>query len=243
MDIVHFTPGALAYGKPQAGAAGISRFATIDKVSRDDWEQTIAVNLTGTAAICHWAAAHWRTIGPGDGRRIVNTSSGVGLTPVRGNPMYVAAKAGVAALTVSCAIELADLGVCVNALAPVARTRISEFVAGDAVKAREGVFDHMNPDNAAAVVAYLASSECKFTGRVFGIVGGRLSLYEGWTVAQYIENHDQSWTIESLTRALANVPAQITSRAQTIGGVVEHLTPSNEVLNALDRIQKVVSPD
>src|SRR5262249_16960626 len=68
--------------------AGIARFATIDKLTRRDWERTIAVNLTGTAAMCHWAASHWRERGPEAGRRIINTTSGVGLTPPPGNPPY-----------------------------------------------------------------------------------------------------------------------------------------------------------
>lgn len=109
--------------------AGVTRFTTLEKASRRDWERTIAVNLTGTAAICHWAAVHWREQGPEPGRRIINTSSGVGLFPMPGDPMYVASKAGIAALTIALAGELAELGVRVNALAPIARSRISEFVA------------------------------------------------------------------------------------------------------------------
>jgi NAD(P)-dependent dehydrogenase (short-subunit alcohol dehydrogenase family) len=90
-------------------------------------------------------AAHWRERGPQPGRRIVNITSGVGLTPPPGNPPYVAAKAGVAALTIACAIELAELGVRVNRIAPVARTRISQVVAPDQMKAFDNRFDQMAP--------------------------------------------------------------------------------------------------
>lgn len=216
--------------------AAISRFATIDKISRKDWESSIAVNLTGTAAMCHWAAVHWSATGPSAGRRIVNTSSGVGLTPVTGNPMYVASKAGVAALTVACALELAELGVQANAIAPVARTRISEFVAGDAVKAPAGQFDKMNPDNVSSLVAYLASPACRFTGRVFGIIGSQLALYDGWSVAEHFDNNNTRWTQDELEKVLSTAPLQATTRSHSIPGVVPHSTPSDAVLAAIQAV-------
>ena len=213
--------------------AAISRFETIQKMSRKDWESSIAVNLTGTAAVCHWASVHWAAVGPQSGRRIINTSSGVGLTPVPGNPMYVAAKAGVAALTVACALELAELGVQANAIAPVARTRISEFVAGDAVKAPVGQFDKMNPENVSPLVAYLASPACRFTGRVFGLIGSQLTLYDGWSVGEVFENNGARWSQEDLEAVLAQVPQQSSTRSHSIPGVVPHSTPSDLAMTAL----------
>lgn len=213
--------------------AAISRFATLDAVTQDDWEQTVSVNLNGTAAVCHWAAAHWRTVGPGDGRRIVNTSSGVGLTPVTGNPMYVATKAAIAALTIASALELAELGVRANALAPVARTRISEFVAGDAVKAPETGFDRMDPANIAVVVGYLSSPDCQLTGRIVGVIGDRVSVYDGWSVHAEIANGDRPWNTEGLTRAMSRLPIQSITRSQTLGGAVDYQTPPDEVLSKL----------
>lgn len=217
--------------------AGIARFGTIDAVSRQDWERTVVVNLTGTGALCHWTAAHWRAQGPAAGRRIINTSSAVGLTPYRNSPMYAAAKAGVAALTIACAIELAELGVRVNALAPVARTRISEFIAADLVKAVPAGFDPMSPDHPAAVVAYLASPSCRFTGRVFGIIGDILTIYDGWSVGDYAGNASQGWTIESLRGALADVPAQQHGKSQSVMGVDDLLTPPDAALDALAAVE------
>lgn len=213
--------------------AAITRFGTIDKISRKDWDSSIAVGLTGTAAMCHWAAAHWAAVGPETGRRIVNTSSGVGLTPITGNPMYVASKAGVAALTVSCALELATLGVKANAFAPVARTRISEFVAGDAVKAPTAGFDKMNPDNISPLVAYLASPACRFTGRTFGIIGDLLSIYDGWSITESFDNNGTRWSQEALEMVLRDVSLQSQTRSQSIPGVVAHSTPSDDALAAL----------
>jgi NAD(P)-dependent dehydrogenase (short-subunit alcohol dehydrogenase family) len=217
--------------------AGIARFASIDKVTRDDWERTIAVNLTGTAALCHWAAAYWRKQGPQAGRRIVNTSSGVGLTPHPGNPMYVSAKAGVAALTISCALELAELGVRVNGLAPVARSRISEFVAGPLMSHIPAGFDPMSPEHAAAVVAFLASPLCAFTGRIIGVMGEHVTIYDGWTVAHHVANDQRIWTIDTLQAALADIPTQQHGSTQGLKGVDVLRTPPDEVLKQLAAVE------
>jgi NAD(P)-dependent dehydrogenase (short-subunit alcohol dehydrogenase family) len=218
--------------------AGIARFGTIDVVSRRDWERTIAVNLTGTAALCHWAAAHWREVGPQPGRSIINTSSPVGLMPGAGNPMYVASKAGVAALTIALAGELAELGVRVNGLAPVARSRISEFVAGDLMKPVEQGFDRLAPENVAAVVTFLASPLCRFTGRIFGILGDDLTMYDGWTASRHLANAEQRWTPEALQAALADVPLQQEVLEQGPHGVVAKATPPQEWLEALAAAEK-----
>ncbi|MBO4256945.1 SDR family NAD(P)-dependent oxidoreductase [Streptomyces griseorubiginosus] len=218
--------------------AGISRFGTIDTISRRDWERTVAVNLTGTAALCHWAAAHWRKEGPQPGRSIVNTSSGVGLVPWPGNPMYAAAKAGVAALTITCAMELAELGVRVNAVAPAARSRISETVAPELMKSVEDGFDRMAPENVAAIVAYLASPLCRFTGRVFGVIGDDLTIYDGWTVSRHFNNAEQRWSPETLQTALADVPLQQQVTQQGVTGMEQAPSPPQEVLAALTAVEK-----
>ncbi|MFF7982651.1 SDR family NAD(P)-dependent oxidoreductase [Streptomyces sp. NPDC007901] len=218
--------------------AAISRFGTIDAISRLDWERTIAVNLTGTGAVSHWAAAHWRETGPQPGRSIVNMTSGVGLNPWPGNPMYTAAKAGVAALTVQCALDLAELGVRVNAVAPAARTRVSATVAPDLMKPVEEGFDRMAPDNVAAVALYLASPLCPYTGRVFGIVGDDLTVFDGWTVSHHLNNAEQRWTLKGLQAALADVPLQQELTAQAVTGVQAASSPPQEVLAALAALEK-----
>lgn len=217
--------------------AGIARFGTIDRISRRDWERTIDVNLTGTAALSHWAAAHWREAGPEAGRRIVNTTSGVGLTPQAENPMYVAAKAGVAAFTLACAIELADLGVRVNGVAPAARSRISEFVAGEMMSHVPEGFDRMSPEHSATVVAYLASPLCSFTGRIFGVVGDDVTIFEGWTAPHHVANGEQSWTIDALHSALSTIPAQQQGQTQAGKGTMDFSMPPDNVLELLTHIE------
>ena len=217
--------------------AGIARFATIDTISRLDWERTIAVNLTGTASVTHWAAAHWRSLGPEAGRRIINTSSGVGLFPQPNNPMYVAAKAGVAALTISSAIELADLGVRVNALAPVARSRISRVVVGDLVNPPPEGFDRMAPEHVAVLGVFLASPACPFTGRILGVVGDDITLFDGWTTSHHLDNSERSWTLQGLQKALADLPVQHERSEQAGKGVVAGLSPDQTVLDALATVE------
>lgn len=219
--------------------AGVARFGTIDRVTRHDWERTINVGLTGTGALSHWAAAHWRSQGPEAGRRIINTASSVGLTPQEQSPMYVAAKAGVAALTIACAIELAELGVRVNALAPVARSRISEFVAGPLVGEVPVGFDRMAPEHVGTFGAYLASPQCRFTGRIFGVVGDDVTLFNGWSADYHIANGEQAWTVEALEAALNDVPSQQDGWAQGIQGTDKHLTPSNAVLEQLTSVEQL----
>lgn len=218
--------------------AGIARFGTIEAVTRKDWDQTIATNLTGTAALCHWAAKHWRAQGPEAGRRIINTSSAVGLTPMAGNPMYVAAKAGVAAITASTAIELADLGVRANAIAPVARSRISEFVASDYMAPVAEGFDAMSPDHISTLVVYLASPECRFTGRTIGVVGDYIHLFDGWTVSADFDNGRQNWTVDGLAAALEKFPLQQNGQGQSIGGVVPNIAPAQATLDLLAEVER-----
>ncbi|MBT2269970.1 SDR family NAD(P)-dependent oxidoreductase [Rhodococcus qingshengii] len=218
--------------------AGMARFNTIDAISRDDWHRTIEVCLNGTGAVCHWAAAYWRERGPEAGRRIVNTSSSVGLTPQSMNPMYVAAKAGVAALTVATAIELASLGVRVNALAPAARTRVSRAVAPELMAEIPEGFDRMSPKHAATVMSMLVSPSCRFTGRIFGVVGDDITVFDGWTVAHYVSNGEQNWTPEALEVALSEVPVQQQTSSQAIIGVEDIAIPNDLVLEQLKAVEQ-----
>jgi NAD(P)-dependent dehydrogenase (short-subunit alcohol dehydrogenase family) len=217
--------------------AGIARFGPIDVISRQDWERTIAVNVTGAAALTHWVAAHWREAGPEAGRKIVNTTSGAGLTPAPNNPMYATSKAGLAALTITSALELADLGVRVNGIAPIARSRISEVVMGDATRPPEDGFDRWAAENVAAVGTYLASPRCRFTGRIFGIAGDDLTVYDGWTVGFHANNGEQRWTFDFLDAALAKVPLQQRRVSQAVNGLQHDLVPWDPALESLKAVE------
>lgn len=190
--------------------AGICRFAKVDEMTQEDWDLTLAVNLTGTAALAAAASRYWRSQGARAGRAIINTSSPAGTNPAPGSPSYCASKAGVAALTIASALELASLGVRVNAIAPMARTRMTLAVAAhdDVMKPTEDGFDRVAPEHVAPLVVYLASERCRFTGRVFGIEGDDLFLFDGWSAEQHFNNAERAWSVTDLERVLAEVDRQ-----------------------------------
>jgi len=219
--------------------AGISRFGTtIDKTSREDWELTLAVNLTGTAAMTHWAAQHWQQIGSAPGRAIVNTTSPAGTNPAPGSAPYCASKAGVIALTITSAAELAPLGVRVNAIAPMARTRMTEAVAvlADILRKPEKGFDRIAPEHASPLVTYLASMRCRFTGRVFGIEGDDLYLFDGFSANQHFNNEQNPWTVEGIEQALRAVDLQDRGLMIAPGRRLSGLQPSDATLAALGQL-------
>jgi len=139
--------------------AGNNRPSSLVDLSETDAEVQLGTHLKGTLAVSHFAARHWAHIGAAAGRAIVNTTSAVGLHPAAGGGVYGAAKAGVIALTVSHAQELAKYGVRVNAVAPCARTRMVEASPNVlALMPKSDGFDRHEPAHVAPLVLYLASS-------------------------------------------------------------------------------------
>ena len=131
---------------------------------------------------------------------VINTSSTSGLLGNPGQTNYGAAKAGIGAFTIIAAQELSRYGVRVNAIAPAARTRMTESTPGlsDVVKVPEaGVFDAWDPANVSPLVAYLATEDCPATGKVFYVQGGTVRLFQPWTMADTIERNDR-WTVADL---------------------------------------------
>jgi len=175
--------------------AGIVRDRMIVSMREDEWDAVMRVHLKGTFATTHHAANHWRErakAGDTVDARIVNTSSGAGLAGSIGQANYSAAKAGIAAFTLVAAAELARYGVNVNAIAPSARTRMTETVFVDMMaKPAEG-FDAMHPDNIAPLVVWLGSSDSDgVTGRVFELAGGMISVAQGWMPGPQADKGDR----------------------------------------------------
>ncbi|HVV10103.1 SDR family oxidoreductase [Amycolatopsis sp.] len=162
--------------------AGFLRDRMLVNLGEDGWDAVIRVHLKGHFAPMRHAAAYWRAeakAGRTPDARVINTSSGAGLLGSVGQGNYSAAKAGIAGLTVVAAAEFGRYGITVNAIAPSARTRMTEQTFDMA--APEQGFDAMAPENVSPLVVWLGSAESKdVTGRVFEVEGGKVSLAQNW---------------------------------------------------------------
>ncbi|WP_328409532.1 SDR family oxidoreductase [Nocardia sp. NBC_00403] len=189
--------------------AGILRDSFIAGLEESQWDAVVAVHLKGHAAVLHHAAAYWKAqskAGNQPNAAVVNTASASGVTvPNAGQANYGAAKAGIAALTLVAADELERYGVRVNAIAPIARTRLTLATPGMGAilgaEVEEGEFDAFSPANISPLVAYLASDKCPVTGKVFAVQGGAISELAGWHDVKTIET-EGPWLIDDIAARL-----------------------------------------
>jgi NAD(P)-dependent dehydrogenase (short-subunit alcohol dehydrogenase family) len=178
--------------------AGILRDRMIVNMTEEDWDGVINVHLKGHFAPTQHAAAYWRErskAGEELKARIVNTSSPSGVFGNVGQTNYGAAKAGIAAFTIIAAQELGRYGVTVNALAPNARTRMTQSAVGDAP---EQGFDLLDPANNSPLVVALCADEAQgITGQVFLVHGGVVSVLRGWEAGELLSN-ESGWKPDAL---------------------------------------------
>ncbi|MGW0965422.1 SDR family oxidoreductase [Streptomyces sp. NPDC002516] len=164
--------------------AGFLRDRMLVNLDEDDWDAVMRVHLKGHFMPLRHAAAHWRAeakAGRAPDARVVNTSSGAGLLGSVGQGNYSAAKAGIVGLTLVAAAEMERYGVQVNAIAPAARTRMTERAFAETMAAPGSGFDAMEPGNVSPLVVWLGSAaSAGVTGRVFETEGGRITVMEGW---------------------------------------------------------------
>jgi NAD(P)-dependent dehydrogenase (short-subunit alcohol dehydrogenase family) len=164
--------------------AGVVRDRMFVSCSEDEWDAVIRVHMKGHFAVSNQACAYWRNrakAGQPVDARIINTSSGAGLQGSVGQSAYSAAKAGIAALTLVQAAELGRYGITSNALAPSARTRMTEEVFAEMMARPDEGFDAMDPANISPLVVWLGSAESRdVSGRVFELAGGKISIADGW---------------------------------------------------------------
>ncbi|MCC6304931.1 MAG: SDR family NAD(P)-dependent oxidoreductase [Rhodobacteraceae bacterium] len=176
-----------AFGRLDAvvNNAGFVRDRMFVSATPEEWDAVMRVHLRGHFCVSRHAVDHWRAeakAGRPVDARILNTTSGAGLQGSVGQSAYAAAKGGIAALTLVQAAELGRYGIMVNALAPQARTRMTEPAFGAAMRRTEGGLDLYDPANTAPLVAWACSADAAgITGQVFELLGGRLSVALGWT--------------------------------------------------------------
>ena len=191
--------------------AGILRDGFIAALEESQWDSVIDVHLKGHFAPLRFAAEYWKgrhKAGEEIAGAVINTASASGTTmPNAGQVNYGAAKAGIAAMTLVAADELERYGVRVNAIAPIARTRLTLATPGMgaifAMEVGEGEFDMFSPANISPLVAWLGTEKCPVTGQVYAVQGGCIQRLQGWTVANTSET-DQPWTIDDIGDRVAD---------------------------------------
>ncbi len=186
--------------------AGILRDKMSFNMSEAEFDDVIRVHLKGHFAPSHFAGAYWReqakATGEPTGAAIVMTSSEAGLYGNAGQTNYAAAKMGIAAMTIVLARELERSGVRVNAIAPVAATRLLGTVGAGEELADDPM---MSPENPAAGAVWLASPLAEgISGQVLKISGGVAQIVQGWTPVTQIESNEV-WTVDALDKGRATL--------------------------------------
>jgi NAD(P)-dependent dehydrogenase (short-subunit alcohol dehydrogenase family) len=186
--------------------AGVVRDRMFASMTEEEWDLVIKVHLKGHFCLTSTLVRHWRDqvkAGQKVDARIINTSSGAGLQGSVGQTNYAAAKGGIATLTLVQAAELARYGITANALAPAARTGMTEKVFADMMKAPGDGFDHYDPANVAPLVVWLCSPlSAGVTGKVFEVEGGKISIAEGWRTGK-VRDKKARWQPAELTDVVA----------------------------------------
>jgi NAD(P)-dependent dehydrogenase (short-subunit alcohol dehydrogenase family) len=200
--------------------AGFVRDRMFVSCGEAEWDAVIRVHLRGHFCVSRHACDYWRgraKAGQAVDARIINTSSGAGLQGSVGQSAYSAAKAGIAALTLVQAAELGRYGITANAIAPSARTRMTEQVFADAMRAPEAGFDAMDPSNVAPLVVWLGSAESRdVTGRVFEVAGGSIGLADGWRTGPVVDKAAR-WEPDELGAAVHDLLAKAVPPQKVFG--------------------------
>lgn len=200
--------------------AGIVRDRMFVSATLDEWDATMHVHLRGHFCIARHAVDYWRgrsKEGHEIDARIINTTSGAGLQGSIAQAAYSTAKGGIASLTLVQAAELGRYGITANALAPSARTRMTEQAFADKMATEGDAFDVMDPDNIAPTVVWLGSAQSKdVTGCVFELEGGKIMLEDGWREGPVVDA-GKRWNPADVGNAVFNLLEQRTQPRKVWG--------------------------
>ncbi len=205
--------------------AGILRDRMFVNMTPDEFDSVIAVHLRGTFAVSRHASDYWRTrakAGETNDARIINTSSPSGIFGNIGQANYGAAKAAIATMTVILADELARIGVTVNAIAPVALTRMTEglplFEELAKVAPDASGYHPLAPANISPLVVWLGSAQSAgVTGRVFTITGNEIGVAEPWVKGPTAAKESGGWTPAELGAVVSGLVADARGASDMFG--------------------------
>jgi 3-oxoacyl-[acyl-carrier protein] reductase len=185
--------------------AGVLRDRMIFSITAEEWDTVLRVHLRGHAATCQAATAYWRDRNKATGEqqwaRVVNTASEAFLFGSPGQPNYSAAKAGIAALTLSVAHGAGRYGVRANALAPRARTAMTEETFPPPPEGDE--VDPWAIEHVAPVVVWLGSRAADHvTGNVFVVYSGKVGVMKAPTLDGVFRTEGETWTVDELDKTV-----------------------------------------
>ncbi len=202
--------------------AGILRDRMLVNMTDVEWDAVIRVHLRSTFAMTRWAATYWREqtkSGVQVDARVINTASSSGIYGNVGQSNYGAAKAGIASFTIIASQELARYGATVNAIAPVALTRMTENLGVFHSPEDPSAFNQVAPENVSPLVVWLGSKNSSMvTGRVFDVVGGHIDVAEGWHAGPAIDKDDR-WTVEELDTQIPDLVSRAAKNADMSGKI------------------------
>ena len=200
--------------------AGIVRDRMFVSATPEEWDATMHVHLRGHFCVSRHAVDYWRAqqkAGNPIDARIINTTSGAGLQGSIAQAAYSTAKGGIAALTLVQAAELGRYGITANALAPAARTRMTEQAFADKMATEGESFDTMDPANIAPAVVWLGSDQSSHvTGCVFELEGGKIMVEDGWREGPVLDKGAR-WEPADVGAAVASLLAQRTAPRKVWG--------------------------
>ncbi len=200
--------------------AGFVRDRMFVSATVEEWDATLKVHLRGHFCVARHAVDYWRGCakqGKPVDARIINTSSGAGLNGSIAQSAYAAAKGGIASLTLVQAAELQRYGITANALAPAARTRMTEEAFAEKMKRPPSGFDAQDPENIAPVVVWLGSAHSRaVTGCVFELEGGKIMIADGWNDGPQIDKRSR-WAAEEVGAAVSGLLAQRRTQKKVYG--------------------------